>query len=143
MFTRSYEDRFKKVEIPLKQEQQYPVYYKIKLQKEDGTEIVRDMTYTDVLFIAANRAASDKHVFLTRYPITNHLGSIPSKINISSTAQTDKLYYNGKLYEFYPRIDLSMTPKEVSTYFYDVLKMSNVLLKAFGGDYKQGHYCSL
>ena len=143
VFTRSYEDRFKKVEIPLKQEQQYPVYYKIKLQKEDGTEIVRDMTYTDVLFIAANRAASDKHVFLTRYPITNHLGSIPSKINISSTTQTDKLYYNGKLYEFYPRIDLSMTPKEVSTYFYDVLKMSNVLLKAFGGDYKQGHYCSL
>ena len=143
VFTRSYEDRFKKVEIPLKQEQQYPVYYKIKLQKEDGTEIVRDMTYTDVLFIAANRAASDKHVFLTRYPITNHLGSIPSKINISSTTQTDKLYYNGKLYEFYPRIDLSMTPKEVSTYFYDVLKMSNVLLDAFGGDYKQGHYCSL
>lgn len=135
VFTRSYEDRFKKVEIPLKQEQPYPIYYKIRLQKEDGTEIVRDMTYTDVLFIAANRAASDKHVFLTRYPITNHLGSIPSKINISSTTQTDKLYYNGKLFKFYPRIDLSMTPKEVSTYFYDVLKMSNVLLKAFGGDY--------
>lgn len=143
VFTRSYEDRFKKVEIPLKQEQSYPIYYKIRLQKEDGTEIVRDMTYTDVLFIAANRAAADKHVFLTRYPITNHLGSIPSKINISSTTQTDKLYYNGKLFDFYPRIDLSMTPKEVSTYFYDVLKMSNVLLKAFGGDYKQGHYCSL
>lgn len=143
VFTRSYEDRFKKIEIPLKQEQPYPIYYKIRLQKEDGTEVIRDMTYTDVLYIAAVRAASDKHVFLTRYPITNHLGTIPSKLNVSSTVQTEKMYYNGTLFKFYPKVDLNMSPTEVSTFFYDVLKLSNVLLKAFGGDYKLGHYCSL
>lgn len=143
VFTRSYEDRFKKIEIPLKQEQPYPIYYKIRLQKEDGTEVIRDMSYTDVLYIAAVRAASDKHVFLTRYPITNHLGTIPSKLNVSSTVQTEKMYYNGTLFKFYPKVDLNMSPTEVSTFFYDVLKLSNVLLKAFGGDYKLGHYCSL
>ena len=47
------------------------------------------MTYTDV-FIAANRAAANKHVFLTRYPITNHLGSMASKLNVSSTTETEK-----------------------------------------------------
>lgn len=137
VFTRSYDGRFNKIEIPLKQEQPYPIYYKIRLQREDGTEIVRDMTYADVLFIAANRAAADKHVFLTRYPITNHLGSIPSKLNVSSTVQTEKLIYNGQLFKHYPKIDLNMSPTEVSTYFYDVLKLSNTLLKSFGGDYKQ------
>ena len=136
VFTRSYEDRFKRIEIPLKQPQDYEIYYKIRLQKEDGTEIVRDMTYTDALFIAACRAASDKHVFLTRYPITNHLGSIPSKLNVSSTVRTEKMYYKGELFKFYPIVDLNMTPTEVSTFFFDVLKLSNVLLKAFGGDYK-------
>jgi hypothetical protein len=135
-FTRTYDDRFKRVEIPLKQEQPYPIYYKIKLQKEDGTEIVRDMTITDVLFIVANRAAADKHVFITRYPITNHLGSIPSKLNVSSTVKTEPMIYNGVLYKFYPVVDLNMSPVEITTYFYDVLKLSNVLLKQFGGDYK-------
>ena len=134
-FTRTYDDRFKRVEIPLKQEQPYPIYYKIKLQKEDGTEIVRDMTITDVLFIVANRAAADKHVFITRYPITNHLGSIPSKLNVSSTVKTEPMIYNGVLYKFYPVVDLNMSPVEITTYFYDVLKLSNVLLKQFGGDY--------
>ena len=134
-FTRTYDDRFKKLEIPLRQEQPYPIYYKIKLQREDGTEFVRDMTITDALFIAANRAAADKHVFLTRYPITNHLGSFASKINISSTTQTEKLIYNGVLFKHYPKIDLNMSNNEISTYFYDVLKLSNVLLKQLGGDY--------
>ena len=134
-FTRTYDDRFKKIEIPLRQEQPYPIYYKIKLQREDGTEIIRDMTITDVLFIAANRAAADKHVFLTRYPITNHLGSFASKINISSTTQTEKLIYNGVLFKHYPKVDFSMSNVEISTYFYDVLKLSNVLLKQLGGDY--------
>lgn len=135
-FTRTYDDRFKKIEIPLRQEQPYPIYYKIKLQREDGTEIIRDMTITDVLFIAANRAAADKHVFITRYPITNHLGSIASKLNVSSTTQTEKLKYRGMLYKHYPKIDFNLSAMDISTYFYDVLKLSNVLLKQFGGDYK-------
>ena len=135
VFTRSYDDRFKKVEVPVKEDLPYTIYYKIKLQREDGTEIVRDMTYTDVLFICANRAAGDKHVFLTRYPITNHLGSMASKLNVSSTIKTEKMVYNGVLFKHYPVVDFNMTPEEISTFFYDVLKLSNVLLKEFGGDY--------
>ena len=37
-------------------------------------KVVRDMTYNRCFIYSANRAAGDKHVFLTRYPITNHLG---------------------------------------------------------------------
>lgn len=135
VFTRSYEGRFAKVEIPTKQELPYPIYFKIQLERPNGEIIMRDMTYTDVLFIVANRAAADKHVYLTRYPITNHLGTIPSKLNVSSTLKTECLKYNGTEFKFYPVIDLSMSKVEVSTYFYDVLKLSNLLLKSFGGDY--------
>jgi len=136
VFTRSYDNRFQKLEIPLKQEQTHPIYYKIKLQREDGTEVIRDMTLTDVLFIVANRAAGNKHAFITRYPITNHLGSMATKINISSTVETEKMSYGGVLYKHYPKINFNMSPEDASTYFYDVLKLSNVLLKQFGGDYK-------
>lgn len=135
VFTRSYEGRFAKVEIPTKQELPYPIYYKIQLERPNGEIITRDMTYTDVLFIVANRAAADKHVYLTRYPITNHLGTIPSKLNVSSTLKTECLKYNGTEFKFYPVIDLNMSKVEVSTYFYDVLKLSNLLLDSFGGDY--------
>jgi hypothetical protein len=143
VFTRSYEGRFAKVEIPTKQELPYPIYFKIQLERPNGEIITRDMTYTDVLFIVANRAAADKHVYLTRYPITNHLGTIPSKLNVSSTLKTECLKYNGTEFKFYPVIDLNMSKVEVSTYFYDVLKLSNLLLDSFGGDYKLGRYCSL
>ena len=45
------------------------------------------------------------------------------------------MYYNGEFYKFYPKVDFNMSPREISTFFYDVLKLSNVLLKQFGGDY--------
>lgn len=136
MYTRSYEGRFNKVEIPLKQPQAYPIYYKIQIQYEGEEPIVRDMTYTDLLFIVANRAAADKHVFITRYPLTNHLGSFPSKINVLSTVNTKKAIINGtKEYKYYPIVDFNMSKEDISTFFYDVLKMSNVLLKSLGGDY--------
>lgn len=136
MYTRSYEDRFNKIEVPLKEKQKYPVYFKIKLEGVNGETIVRDMTYADMLFICANRAAADKHVFITRYPLTNHLGSFPSKINVSSTVVTQPMSYNGTLFKYYPVIDFNMKKEDITTFFYDVLKMSNVLLKSLGGDYK-------
>ena len=43
-------------------------------------------------------------------------------------------------FKFYPVIDLNMSKVEVSTYFYDVLKLSNLLLKSFGGDYDGDHF---
>lgn len=134
-YTRSYEDRFNKVEIPLVEDTKYPIYYKIRLTNDNGEEITRDMTYTDLLFIVANRACSDKHVFITRYPITNHLGTFPSKLNVMSTVKTIPMTYNGTRYKYYPIVDPDMKKEDVATFFYDVLKMSNVLLKALGGDY--------
>ena len=48
VFTRSYEDRFKRIEIPLKQPQDYEIYYKIRLQREDGScKVIRRFGYED------------------------------------------------------------------------------------------------
>lgn len=130
MFTRSYEDRFERVEIPLEEPQKYPIYFKIN---ENGVE--RDMTYTDILYICAVRAAEDKHIFITRYPITNHFGTFPCGIRILSTLKTHKATVNGTEYDYYPVIDFNMNKRDVSTFFFDVLKMSNVYLKGMNGDY--------
>lgn len=134
-YTRSYEGRFNKIEIPLKEPAKYPIYYKITVQEEGKEPVVRDMTLTDLLFIVANRAAADKHAFITRYPLTNHLGSFPSKINVLSTVKTTKATVNGTEYKYYPIVDFDMKKEDIATFFYDVLKMSNVLLKSLGGDY--------
>lgn len=134
-YTRSYEGRFNKIEIPLKEPAKYPIYYKISIQEEGKEPVVRDMTLTDLLFIVANRAAADKHAFITRYPLTNHLGSFPSKINVLSTVKTTKATVNGVEYKYYPIVDFNMKKEDIATFFYDVLKMSNVLLKSLGGDY--------
>lgn len=129
-FTRSYGDRFDKVEIPLVEPQKYPIYYKIEVNGE-----MRDMTYTDLLFIATVRATENKHVYITRYPMTNHLGTFPNKIHVLSTLRTQKAVVNGTTYDFYPIVDFNMPKNDVATFFFDILKMSNVYLKAIGGDY--------
>ena len=129
-FTRSYGDRFDKVEIPLVEPQKYPIYYKIEVNGE-----MRDMTYTDLLFIATVRATENKHVYITRYPMTNHLGTFPNKIHILSTLRTQKAIVNGTTYDYYPIVDFNMPKNDVATFFFDILKMSNVYLKAIGGDY--------
>lgn len=129
-FTRSYGDRFNKIEIPLIEPQKYPIYFKIN---QDGVD--RDMCYTDLLFIATVRATENKHIYITRYPVLNHMGTFPTKIRIISTLKTKPSTVNGIHYDYYPLIDYSMNKNDVATYFFDVLKMSNVYLKAIGGDY--------
>ena len=129
-FTRSYGDRFERIPIPLVEEQKYPIYYKINVNGED-----RDMTYTDLLYIATYRAIENKHVYITRYPVLNHLGTFPNKVRIISTLKTIPAVVNGEKYDYYPVVDFSMSKNDVATFFFDVLKMSNVYLKAIGGDY--------
>lgn len=133
-FTRSYDGRFNKVEIPLKQEQKVPIYFKIQLE-HNGVIETRDLTYTDMLYIVTSRVAEGKHIYITRYPLTNHFGSYPNKFRVLSTHKTVKRSYRGVDYDFYPDVDENMNPNDVAVYFYDVLKPSNLYLTGLGGDY--------
>ena len=95
----------------------------------------RPMTWTDVFYLAAENTLSDKHCYITRYPLNDYFGIFPSKVAVLSTIKTTPVIVNGKVYPHYPVINLSLPPNVVSTQFIDTFSISNLYLDAIGGDY--------
>jgi len=95
----------------------------------------RPMTWTDVFYLAAVETLSDKHCYITRYPLLDYFGTFPSKVAVLSTIDTVPVIFNGKVYPHYPKIDLSLPANVVATQFIDTFAMSNLYLDAIGGDY--------
>ena len=151
-FIYSYSGRFDKIIIPTEDMEKHPFYMKMK-GKEYGRHLNEDeteggekpdlkndigerfMTLTDLFFLAASDVCADKHVYITRYPITDYMGVFPIGIQVLSTYDTIPLTVNGKFYKFYPKIDLSLSPNEVATQFVDTVRFQNIFLKAMNGDY--------
>lgn len=96
---------------------------------DDNPIMNRPMTWTDLLFIAANDVVRDKHVMVTRYPILDNFGVFISRIRVSSTRQTMPMKIDGTVYKWYPVIDLDMPKHLVANNFIDVLRFSNAYLK--------------
>lgn len=95
----------------------------------------RIFTWTDLLYICANNCLSDKHVYITRYPLTDYFGIFPSRVFILSTLKTEERTVLGKKYKYYPVIDPSLPESRVSTLFIDTVTMSVPYLKGLQGDY--------
>ena len=95
----------------------------------------RRMTWTDLLYIACEDIVKDKHVLVTRYPVTDAFGIFYTKIRLLSTIETMPVQFNGRVYPFYPVIDLSLTHDEIATKFIDTMEFSNSYLNGIGGDY--------
>lgn len=72
---------------------------------KDNTTFQRPATYTDILYIIAERVCQDKHVWLTRYPLDNPHGQWCGRIIVSSTIKTTPCTIGNKVYEFYPVVD--------------------------------------
>ena len=94
----------------------------------------RPMTWTDLFYIASVETLSDKHCHITRYPLEDYFGVFPTQISVLSTIKTDPIIFNGKVYPHYPHIDLTLSEKEIATQFIDTFSISNLYLKAIGGD---------
>lgn len=98
----------------------------------------RVMTWCDLLYIAAVECAGDKHVWITRYPVTGMNGTFPSRIHVMSTVKTMKckipLYGVERIYEHYPVIDPDAPKPVVATSFNDTINMSNLYLEGLNGD---------
>lgn len=94
----------------------------------------RPMTWTDVIYLAAENTLSDKYCYITRYPLEDYFGTFPSQVAVLSTIKTAPVIINGKVYPHYPVIDLSLSPEEIATQFIDTISMSNLYLDAIGGD---------
>ena len=95
----------------------------------------RPLTWTDVIYLACEEMLSDKHVYITRYPLLDYFGTFPTRVSVLSTIKTTPAIVNGKVYPHYPVIDLSLPPQQVATQFIDTVSISNLYLDAIGGDY--------
>lgn len=110
-------------------------YAKDPENPEANTMSTRPLTWTDVIYLACEEMLSDKHVYITRYPLLDYFGTFPTRVSVLSTIKTTPAIVNGKVYPHYPVINLSLPPQQVATQFIDTVSISNLYLDAIGGDY--------
>nr|DAS02443.1 MAG TPA: RNA polymerase I subunit [Caudoviricetes sp.] len=138
-FMKDPESRFNKIELPTNSSK--PIYFKMtgkRMNNESSGElgvIDRPMTRTDLLYMACEDIAKDKHVQITRYPINKSYGIFFTKIRVGSTAKTVPMIINGITYNWYPDIDINTPVHTIPTLFLDATQFSNSYLTGIDGDY--------
>lgn len=137
----NYESRFDPVEFPLKDGTMTKVAFRGMPYANDPDNVKastiskRYFTWTDLLYIAAVDVAENKVVWITRYPIVGYMNSINTMIHVMSTSKTMPVLLDGRIYKYYPVIDVTLPKRVVATSFNDTVNMSNVYLAAMNGDY--------
>ena len=145
-FIFSFSDRFEKIELPIVDEEAkkqglkpYLTFigreYKDGVPESESPLVQRPATWCDLLYQAAVDVTSDKHVYVTRYPLLDYFGTFPNKITVLSTHKTIPIFIGNKVYKNYPYIDLKTPKDKISVSFIDTVTMSNLYLKGLGGDY--------
>lgn len=95
----------------------------------------RDLTWCDILYMAAVEATADKHILITRYPIDSYFNQYPTRIRIASTNKTTPMVVRNRFYKNYPYITQADIGSNTSNSFIDTLNISNLYLDGIGGDY--------
>lgn len=138
-FMKDPESRFNKIEIPT--DSKTPKYIQFLGRRMSGESvgelavINRPMTRTDLLYMACEDIAKNKHVQVTRYPINKSYGIFFSKIRVGSTSKTLPMVVNGQVYNWYPDIDINTPTHKIPTLFLDATQFSNSYLTGLDGDY--------
>lgn len=138
-FMKDPESRFNKIVLPTNSTK--PIYYIFSgkaMSNESDSElgiINRPITRTDLLYMACDDIAKNKHLQVTRYPINKMYGTFFTKIRVGSTAKTIPMNINGVLYKWYPDIDINTPVHNIPTLFLDATQFSNSYLSGIDGDY--------
>lgn len=138
-YLHGYNNRFIPVEVPLEgTEEKYYMQFKgrgtVGLSTNPESIYQRRLTWCDVFFIACNEAIKDKQVLITRFPIDSFSNQITTGIVVSSTKETEPVYFNDTFYQYYPKIREKDIGKDTSNMFVDTMKLSNLYLPGLGGD---------
>lgn len=137
-------DRFEPIELPVeKSDVKGKVYLTFagrntisdSTTTETSPLVSRPATWTDVLYQAAVDVTSDKHVWLTRYPLLDYFGMFPNKITVLSTENTVPMFVGDNTFTHYPKVEIDLPKEKVSVAFIDTVTMSNLYLAGLGGDY--------
>lgn len=105
------------------------------MEKTGENRLHRYMTWTDLFYMAAVDVTADKHVWVTRYPMLDYLGTYTTRITIISTRETTPMIINGRLYPKYPKIDLSTKKEDMDAVFRDTINVPFMYLPGLGGDH--------
>ena len=145
-FSHSPEDRFNPIYIELTDGTTAPIRFRgFELGKSDEQATKeaeergnRNMTLTDLMYLCAADVLKDKHVYLTRYPMTDYMGTFPTKIAVLSTVDTVRMQYGDKVYENYPKVEPNLPKQDIGKRFSEVVNLQNTYLSSMGG--KQNCY---
>ena len=124
-YIKDIEGRFK----VLKVEDDKGNLYKLKIFYKN---LNRYFTKTDLLFLAAKDILKDKHVYITRDPVTSRQSIYPSRISILSTSKTMKMEIDDKYIIDYPVIFPDYPVKESD--FKDSLTLHPSITASLGAD---------
>ena len=102
---------------------------------KDVLKTVRYFTWTDLFYIAAEDVCRDKHVQITRYPITGPHSEYFAGVNVRTTYTTQEMLIGNKLYEHYPKIDLSLPSNKIEEQFVDTLEIFSPYMGPMGADH--------
>ena len=112
-FIKTPSSRFDTIEIPVLQSEmdKYNLKERPKLgfvgypsmtstvNPTDEKSIKRPMTWTDIFYMAATDVTADKHIYITRYPMLDYLGTCTTRITVLSTRETMPMVVNDTLYK--------------------------------------------
>lgn len=144
--------RFDRIVAPITEEElkkikmKGPIYLKFSgrlynkeslstVEKDKDNIVTRDLTWTDLMFMACEDVLKDKHIWTTRYPMLDYFGSYPNRISVISTRETIPMVINNTLYKNYPKIDLSIKISDLDSVFRDTVNIPSVFLAAMDADH--------
>lgn len=143
-YIHGYSNRFKPVKVPNKEGKNINLRFKgysitedeyNNGKRESETMIERDLTWVDILYIAACEATNDKMVLITRYPVDSYFNQFSTKMRVLSTVKTEPMVINGKLYKWYPKIRQSDIGKNTSNKFVDTCNIANPYCGLMNADF--------
>ena len=104
--------------------------------KQTGESIyTRILTWCDIFYVAATRAVKGKMALITRYPVDITFNQITTQLVISSTKDTEPMYYNNEYFPYYPKIREDDIGKGTENSFIDTMRICNIYLPGMTGDY--------
>jgi len=134
-FIKSPSERFERVKISTSKGDMYLKYVGRSGGTEENTIGDRYLTWTDLLFKIACDVVKDKHVYVTRYPVTDYTSIFIARVSVLSTFKTTTEIIDGIEYKNYPIVDEKMTKDKVANNFIDGLKMFNGYCGSLGADF--------
>lgn len=139
-YLHGYNNRFVPIEIPLEgTKEKYYMQFKGRYtepgSKNPESIYNRRLTWCDVFYIAAVESTKDKQLLITRFPIDSFTNQITTGVVVSSTKETEPMYFNNTYYPYYPKIREEDIGTDTSNLFVDTMKLSNLYLPGMGGDF--------